>query len=186
MSVAFALYKVRDDIDYVGHYTDFIKPSECTPEYLEAIEASLNYPTEAIDVEDAMDKIVEWMDEQQAKSWSDGQIHSLLDWSYYRLLHRDFKGWHRQEKKINRFNLKTFDSGWLKKKYLACDEINAYYGWCLNHRFFARKMTFGICTTPKEIKDFFKKYCDKSDESIALLNRVLSDWEDGCIFVCSW
>jgi len=186
MSVVFALLKVRDDIDYIGGYLDHLKMSELTIENIDKIEIELGRPGDGISPAEIGDAVEEWVDGLDLKAWSDNQKHHFFDWTYYRSLHRNSRGWRRQEEKISKYNLKNFVVNGISHDYLTADVINEYYGWCLKSKFFKKKMPFTICTTKDEIVGFFKRY-GKNDELTAVIqNRVMNDWTDNCLFVVSW
>ena len=186
MSVVFALLKVVDNVDYVGGYLDHLKPSEITIENIDKIEAELGRPGEGISPAEIGNVVEDWVDGLDRKAWADNQKHFFFDWTYYRSLHRNSRGWRRQEEKMSKYNLKNFVVNSISHDYLTTDLVNEYYGWCLKPKFFKKKMPFTICTSKKEINNFFKRY-GKNDELTAIIqNRVLNEWTDDCLFVVSW
>jgi len=182
MSVTMRLYKIRDDVDYKGHYMDFIRSDDL----IENAHGQSRLDRIEIELGRRHDNYEEWSEEQERKAWSDHQKHELFDISHYRVCYKKTNGWKTLADKLNCFTIKNFLG---LKRYLCLDQVAYAQGWFFKRRFFKKEITMVICVTKKQMINFFNRYIDYNSHDTRGKESVecfLNAWENGMMFVCAW
>lgn len=198
MSVTMSLYKVNPDVVYTGYYfdnvskADFIMGSDGFYP-IEKKEKELGAPMKsdghwpcASDAE--YDDYEKWEESQKASAWSDGVEHEFYDITHRKMCYKGVRGWRRIRNRLEKFNHRQF-----KKKdtrnYLVLDIVEYAQGWFFKKRFFKKEITYVVCTTKREMENFFRQYVDfngRDTRGREAVNRFMASWEDGMIFECAW
>lgn len=160
MSVTFHLYRVRDDVDYLG------SPYDNKEERTDKNDDSYYVPR-----------------------YSDGIIHTIIDYGYAKAMctKRDM---HRMLKPIRDLNYKLFDNKQLGTvKYVVVDEVLYRQGWFLKKKFFDRKTTVIWCNSKEQMARFFDEYIDynsKDKRGRECVRVFLNAYEPGMLFECAF
>lgn len=190
MSVIMALYKVRDDVDYVGSYADHVTKKDFEDDEqgicnLERIEAAMGAPMKdghwpGHSDGEIYDQYNAWRKQREKEVWSDKQEHYFFSWSYYQAINSKERGYRRLRNRIKKLKVKTYKPR--GEQYLCLDPVLYSQGWFFKKRFFKKKIFQNISATKEEMLNFLKQYCTDADE----IERFSSLWEPGMVFVCSW
>lgn len=184
MSATFHLYKIRDDLQFIGTERDFAS-KEKVKEYEE--------------------NICELSDEQVNKFYSyrfktiDGNIFIPNDTDYIDIIdiyntasgYKKCKGYKRQLSKLEIFSCNVLHT---KRGYtyraIPVEEVLYRQGWFLKKKWFRKRCTYYVATTKQQLISFFKLNLDvkryDSERAIECMQTFIKYWEDGMIFVVSW
>ena len=179
MSVTFHLYKLCDNIHYLGRKYDFATKDE---------KKRFNhlYYLASISKEDD-----DWVDDFIKERYSDNLNHNYIEVTCFKKLSKmgsRYKGYYRLYRKLQNFNMDIISSTYgVTYKFIVVDKVVYRQGWFLKKKFFKKGTTCFIATNKKEMQNFFNKYLDFKDKrGIETYNTFLNKWEDGMIFEVSW
>ena len=114
--------------------------------------------------------------------WSDKEGHEYFSYSKLKNRYRKLREWRILEKHFSRLPFKTRENG---EKYLAVNHIKYVDGYFLKKRFYNKRIPYVICTTKKEMENFFRRYIDYSTDSGQLYTKsFLKAWQENSFFVC--
>lgn len=194
MSVVFQLFKPRYEVRYGGEWWMTIRPShlsdDTTFNYARCLAGGPPEPTgfdpTGSKFKNFLAENDKWLEEMYAKSFSDGKHHELFVLEEYTASLKHCREKHRTLKKIISLPWKSFHNDYYEFRYIVVDQVVYRQGWFLRKRFFNKKQWAVLCTSKKEIENFFKMYGDKSDAAEEARNAFLNAFEDGMIFECSF
>lgn len=209
MSVCMMLYKVLPDVKYNGYYLDFATNKDFNIDDdgffpIEKKEQELGAPKNKdghwpCHNDPEFTSYNEWCEQQKANAWSDGIKHDMFDLTYYKMIYGKYRGWGRLIKRLNEFKFNYFQKHSYVCKYLTVDTVEYAQGWFFKKSFYKKDITWTVCTTKDQMKHFFDQYIDCNNRTYPIgsakfhdnrgkevIDRFLSSWEDGMLFMCSW
>lgn len=185
MSVTFHLYRIRDDVDFLGNLEDKVKWNIKNDENLVKIEKEHGYRDDL-----TVEELSEFNRKTKAKSFSDGNIHEIFDKTYIKAIFKGKRGLSRLLKRLEKLNFKTFcNKNGYTYKYIVLDEVLYRQGWFLKKRFFKKEITWCICTTKEQMISFFNQYINYTGSDTRgreAVEAFTNAWETGVIFECDW
>lgn len=199
MSVTMHLHRVLPNVEYKGCILDNISQKTLVgmvdntiPVDKSLIEKGCpltkdgHIPERSSPEDDAFDK---WLEEQLTSAWSDGTQHNVIDITAMNSCYKGRREFGRMYKRLVSLPYKRIQLKEYMWRYIPVEEVWYAQGWFFKHKFFNRKCWHHICTTKKEMENFFKRYINYKDKRYPVANIVqdfLDKWEDGMIFECCW
>lgn len=183
MSVTMHLYKVLDNVDFLGNVCDKVKWTESDESALFEYEINHGYREDMSE-----DELDDWYNKMGALAYSDGIKHDLFDLSYIKRIFYKDKAFRRVLKTLRDFKFKKYTNANSDVyNYVVVDEVAYRQGWFFKNRFFRKKTTMVVCTTKKQLETFIKKYIDMHDNyGVEAAKTFLDTFEPGMIFECAW
>lgn len=180
MIVNISLFRVRDDVDFVGDVMEGVSN-------LDWNETLKKYGFREDMTTKEMDKFFEKMDKMK---WSDNESHYMIDKAWINCMYKKERGTKRLIDRIDKFNLKTFNTGkgWTYR-YIAADPVIIRQTQGIKPRFFKKKITLVYCTTRNEVESFFRNYVDTSTKAgKEIVDTIRKEWKEneGMILEVAW
>ena len=116
-------------------------------------------------------------------------VRYKIDVTHLRACFKYARGWRRLAKRLKNLNTKTFKNSRYTQKYIPVDEVQYAQGWFFKKKFFNKEITYVLCTTKKQMENFFKQYIDYNSHDTRAkeaVERFINAWEDGMLFECSF
>lgn len=185
MSVTFHLYKIRDDVEFLGNLADKVKWGIKNDEALTKLETEHGFKGDF-----TSDELEDWENRMIEASFSDGKKHDIFDKNCIKQIFKGTRGLNRLLNRLDGLNFKRLENenGYIYN-YIVVDEIVYRQGWFLKKKFFNKEITACICTTKKQMENFFKQYIDYNSNDTRgkeAAEAFLNAWEPGMLFKCVW
>lgn len=126
-------------------------------------------------------------------TFSDGKNHKYECISFWKELSKYNKRT-RLRKKIERIETEVFckvlnptNTIFQPYKYFVFDEVYYRQGWFMKNRFYKKPITQYFGLNKSEMIGFLRKYMDfKEKKNVEIFNELVSIYEEGMIFICSF
>lgn len=170
MVVNISLFKVRDDVDFLGDVMEGVPDLD----WNETLE---KYGFREDMTKEEMDTFFEKLENMR---WSDNQSHYMIDKTWIKKTYRKGRGTKRLFNRLNKFNMKCFNNGkGYIYKYITVDPVFMGQTCGIKQRFFKKRVTLVYCTTRQEVNRFFKQYMDTSTkDGKEIADTITREWKD--------